>query len=83
MPLADLLATPHAINVHESNENIETAIACGNITGTLTGRDLAMALNPLADSGYSGTAWLRAEGDRTVVHLFLAQSTGTVATPTV
>ena len=82
VPLADLLASPHAINVHESNENIETYIACGDITGTVTGRDLAVALNPLSDSGYSGTAWLRAEGDKTVIHLFLAQSTGAEGTPT-
>lgn len=83
-PLADLLATPHAIAVHESSDNITTFVACGNITGTVTGRDLAVTLNPQSDSGYSGMAWLRAEGDRTVIHLFLAESTGAGvdATPT-
>ncbi len=31
VPLADLLASPHAVNVHRSTEDIGTYVACGNI----------------------------------------------------
>ena len=44
--LDDLLASPHAINVHESEENVETYIACGNITGTPEGRNLSVPMMP-------------------------------------
>lgn len=71
--LSDLTATPHAINIHESADNIQTYIACGNITGTPSGKELSVPLSPLSDSGYSGIAWLHDEGSKTHVMVFLTQ----------
>ena len=80
--LADLLATPHAINVHASADEIETYIACGDITGTPSGRELGVPLAPLSDSGYSGIAWLHGDGNRTQVTVFLTLGLpGADATP--
>jgi hypothetical protein len=36
--LDDILAAEHAINFHESAENIETYVACGDLTGHAGGR---------------------------------------------
>lgn len=33
VPLAELLDSPHAVNVHRSTEDIGTYVSCGNITG--------------------------------------------------
>jgi plastocyanin len=76
--LADLLASPYAINIHESAENIGNYIACGNIGGTMIGTsDLAIGLGELNESGYSGAAWLHDNGDgTTTVSVFLTESHG-------
>ncbi len=71
VPLADLLSSPHAINVHQSDENIDTYIACGNIAGTPDGDELSVVLHQESDSGYSGIAWLRQEKNKTVISIFL------------
>ena len=63
--LEDLLASEHAINVHASEENIQTYIACGNITGDPTAGELTVELNELNDSGYMGFATLLDLGDGT------------------
>ncbi len=64
--LADIVAGGHAINVHESAENIGNYIACGDIGGTMMGdSDLAIGLGTLNDSGYSGIARLHDNGDGT------------------
>jgi len=67
----------HAINVHESAENIQVYIACGNIGGTQFGNTLVIGLGELNDSGYSGTAVLRADGEQTVVTVYLSESEST------
>lgn len=65
-PLADIVSGGHAINIHESAENIGNYIACGNIGGTMMGAsDLAIGLATLNDSGYSGVATLHDNGDGT------------------
>jgi hypothetical protein len=78
--LADLLAAPHAINVHQSAEAIDVYIACGEIAGVVRphlrgpmGEGLVVPLRELNDSGYAGMAWLQPEGDETTVTIFLAQ----------
>jgi len=73
--LADLLASPYAINVHESAENIGNYIACGNIGGTMIGAsDLAIGLGELNESGYSGVATLHDNGDgTTAVSVYLTE----------
>jgi len=74
--LADLLASPYAINVHESAENIGNYIACGNIGGTMIGAsDLAIGLGELNESGYSGVATLHDNGDgTTAVSVYLTEA---------
>jgi len=73
--LADLLASPYAINVHESAENIGNYIACGNIGGTMIGTsDLAIGLGAINESGYSGVATLHDNGDGTTgVSVYLTE----------
>jgi plastocyanin len=73
--LADLLASPYAINVHESAENIGNYIACGNIGGTMIGTsDLAIGLGELNGSGYTGVATLHDNGDgTTAVSVYLTE----------
>ena len=89
--LADLLASPYAINIHESAENIGNYIACGNIGGMMIGSsDLAIGLGELNESGYSGVATLHDNGDgTTAVSVYLTEEYsedmgtegGEVATP--
>ena len=76
--LSDIVASEHAINVHESGENIGNYIACGAIGGPMMGMtDLAIGLGALNDSGYSGIAWLHDNGDgSTTVYVFLTQGGG-------
>ena len=63
--LEDLLASEHAINVHASEENIQTYIACGNITGDPVAGELTIELNELNDSGFMGYATIMDHGDGT------------------
>jgi hypothetical protein len=82
----DVLASSHSINIHESNENIDVYIACGEIGGIVVDGELVIALHPMNDSGYSGIAKLTKDGDGNVdVEVFLAElsdpDAGPVATP--
>jgi plastocyanin len=74
--LADIVAGGHAINIHESAENIQNYIACGDIGGMMLGTsDLPIGIAPLNDSGYSGTALLHDNGDgTTTVSVYLTES---------
>ncbi len=74
-PLADIVSGGHAINVHESAENIGNYIACGDIGGVMMGSsDLAIGLGELNDSGYSGIARLHDNGDgTTLVTVYLTE----------
>lgn len=66
--------TQHAINVHESAENIQNYIACGEISGTPdSDGNLFIGLKELNGSGYTGIAWLQANGEETIVTVFLAE----------
>jgi hypothetical protein len=80
----DLLAEEHAINVHESAENIQNYIACGDIAGELDeeGR-LIVELQELNDSGSTGQATMVDNDDGTVtVSIILTQHHGeAVGTP--
>lgn len=70
----DVLAESHSINVHESDENIQTYIACGEIGGVVVDDELVIALHPTNDSGYSGIAILTRDGDGNVdVEIYLAE----------
>jgi len=79
--LQDLLAKPYAINVHESQANIQNYIACGDIGGAMMtgsamnqGGVLAIGLHELNNSGESGIALLRAtDNNQTMVWIYLAK----------
>jgi hypothetical protein len=71
MSLDDILASPHAINVHLSADEIDTYIACGDISGVVFEdeddgeRMLIIALAEQNDSGHVGIAWLSEDEDGT------------------
>jgi hypothetical protein len=70
VPLDEILAAEHAINVHLSNDEIGTYIACGDIGGVITtdagGRqEMMIGLAEQNDSGYAGTVWIGPSADGT------------------
>jgi hypothetical protein len=70
MPLQEIIDSGHAINVHLSNEEIDTYVACGDMGGVITtdegGRqEMMIGLAEMNDSGYSGTVWLGPSADNT------------------
>jgi plastocyanin len=80
--LDDIISGGHAINVHESVENVANYIACGDVTGTPEGGQLRIALNELNDSGFSGDALLQDMGDgTTTVTIVLMDSNAPEASP--
>lgn len=92
--LDDLLTQPYAINVHESQDNIQNYIACGDLGGEMmtgpamaNGGVLAIGLRELNNSDESGIALLRAtDNNQTMVWIYLAKglsgATGDTGTPT-
>src|SRR5918996_6603635 len=76
-PLADLLATEHAIDIRVDDADPATSIACGDIGGPIEagaeGEELAVGLQERGQSAYSGIAWLQDEEERTLVRVFLAR----------
>ncbi len=78
--LEEIVEGGHAINLHESKENIEEYIACGDIGGRIAtgpgmdgGGTLVVGLGELNDSGYAGIAVLEGRGDQTEVVIYLAE----------
>jgi plastocyanin len=83
LTLEDILAEPHSIVVHESEENISNYQLCGDITGE-PGMDgsLNVALGELNGSGKAGVAVLTptdAGTDVTVIAIEDGMAHGTVA----
>lgn len=79
-PLDGIVEGGHAINVHESEANIDNSIACGEIGGTIApspasdeARQLVIALRELNGSGYSGVAILQEADGGTGVTLYLVR----------
>ena len=70
--LSDILAAPHAINIHQSAEAIQIYIACGDIGGRVIDGDLLVGLQEIDGSGYNGVALLETDDDGTDVTLYLA-----------
>ncbi len=76
--LDEIVAGDHAVNVHLSDEEIGTYIACGDIGGVVAededgGNNLTIALGELNDSGHAGVVWLGAAGDQTEVSVTLIE----------
>jgi hypothetical protein len=83
-PLQEIIDGGHAINVHLSNEEIGTYIACGDIGGVITtdagGRqEMMIGLAEQNDSGYSGTVWIgpSADGTQTEFSVILLEPAAT------
>ncbi len=73
MSLTDVASTDHAVFVGGSD--LEGAVACGALGGPLQGPDdLAVALEPLHTSVYSGTALLHQETGATSVYLVVVEA---------
>ena len=81
--LDDLLTEAHALNVHESDQNIGNYIACGDIGGPVLDDKLYIGLTEQNDSGYVGIATFEKKDDKTevTVYLFNSVTTGEQATP--
>jgi hypothetical protein len=78
--LDELLGGEHAINLHESDANIQNYVACGDVTGTPSDGMLTIELAELNGSGVTGQATLTDNGDGTTT--VLVQVThGAMATP--
>ena len=87
--LEDILAEEHAINFHESEENIENYIACGDIGGAVMtgpgmdeGGTLVIGLRSLNGSGISGTAALEGIEAQTAMAVYLGEDLTGVAEAT-
>jgi len=78
----DLLTTSYAINIHESAQNIQNYIACGDIGGFVVEGKLSMSLLPQNDSGRTGIAILEEDGDNTKVTILLGGGEVEATTPT-
>jgi hypothetical protein len=68
-----LFETSHAINVHESAENIDNYIACGDIGGVVADDEVYVPLYTQNDSGFFGIAKISKDGDGFDVEITLAQ----------
>jgi len=73
MSLDDLLAESYSVNIHESNEQIQNYIACGEIGGVKVDDKIIIGLRPLNDSGFSGIAILESDDDNTNVKVYLVE----------
>jgi len=74
IPLADIVAGKHAINVESPNAgDAEDSVACGNIGGVADEHgDLFVGLSESNGSGHSGVVWLHDNGTSTTIVVFLA-----------
>jgi plastocyanin len=72
LSLSDILAAPHAINIHQSAEEIQIYIACGDIGGRVIDGDLLIGLQAIDGSGHQGIARLETDDDGTEVYVYLA-----------
>ncbi len=78
--IADILNGPHALNVHKSQQEIQTYVACGDVGGVQFGDTLAFGLHELNGSGLTGIALLSGDpsgGTNVVVYLSPTGSAGT------
>lgn len=72
--LEDLLKESYALNIHASDQDIATYIACGDLGGPLLDDKLYIGLSQQNDSGYYGVATLEKKDDKTEVTVYLFNS---------
>jgi plastocyanin len=73
LSLSEILSAPHAINIHQSAEDIQIYIACGDIGGRVIDGDLLIGLQEIDGSGHQGVARLETDDDdETEVTIYLA-----------
>jgi len=74
IPLADIVAGKHAINVESPNaDKPEDSAACANIGGVVDEHgDLFVGLSESNGSGHYGIVWLHDNGTSTTIVVFLA-----------
>lgn len=81
--LDDLLSGQYAINFHESDDNIQNYIACGDIGGNPQDNDLHIGLGELNNSGYTGIAVIDGDDDDSIeVTVYLSRVIEHEAAPT-
>lgn len=76
LALEQILAADHVINLHLSDEEIATYIACGEIGGVLDANGaLVIGLGETEGSGFSGVAYLTpgADGASTDISVFVVE----------
>jgi hypothetical protein len=82
----DLFTEAYAINLHESDQNVQNYIACGDIGGPVIDDKVFIGLAEQNGSGYAGIAIIEKDGDDHVkVTIYLTRGLGgaaPVATPT-
>lgn len=71
----DLFASAHSIVISQSDADISTYVACGEIGGIPVDGDLYVGLRDVNGSGYSGVAKLDEDGDSTNIDIFLLEPT--------
>jgi plastocyanin len=69
--IAELIASPHAINIHKSAREISTFIGCGDISGQMWNGSLIVGLQQLNRSGDVGIAVLTEVSEQTTVTLYM------------
>lgn len=80
--MSDLLDTPHAIVVYQSDEAMDQPLVCGNVGGAMMmqmpgmampGDETAIWLAPVAAAPYAGMALLRSEvGGSSTITIYLS-----------
>lgn len=84
----DLFTEAHAINVHESAQNVDNYIACGDIGGPVIDDKVIIGLTQQNNSGYAGIAIIEKDGDdnsKVTVYLstgLMGDAAAPVGTPT-
>lgn len=63
LTLDNLLASPHSIAVHETDDKDERVVACGDVTGAPALGTLMIVLREVDESGYEGRGYLAPDND--------------------
>jgi hypothetical protein len=74
----DLVKQSYSVVVRGSDD--ETVIACGEIGGVRVGDDLTVGVRERNGSNYTGFAWVRGNGESSLIYVFLGRGLSTVET---